>query len=551
MTTTNKFETIPLPSGFAIIQALSESVVKHWPPSTIDPAFPPDLWSSPYDTALQALQSLQNDIAITLHKTARAIEAARNSASPALKLPVEVLRHVFAALGGNVRDKLAVSHTCNVWRETILHDPFLWTTVDLDTIKASQIASRVFRRAKEYPLQLSCRHWDALRIKCAVVELARVEELDVTFTVAMFHDLCRRKAPLLKRCKLTVPDSANTLTYLPCLFSKAHPRLTDLTMNHCRLIFNTENYRGLTKLDIRFSLHAMPLRQDEDFSCMFRACPDLEELRLEQVNLSREVQESYSPIHLAKLRTMRLHLSMRDLNCLLSAISAPPTLQLSILTYNDGRGRAVSPISAPTQPCLSLLTETRFLDADEVTSTVFAFREEDYSQPSLSYKVLGTEKLTPVASEALIALSALHFMPHLYRLRTRDIEPDTIITLLKHCPSICTLELIYSNPDIGDSTIIPRLAEELEYSEGRLFPSLRCLKLERVYLDVETLFNLTTISKAAPKLHTIECHSCQGDLQVTEMIEILNEDFEVVNWTSRSLVTEALSLYNASTILGL
>ncbi|KAI0697169.1 hypothetical protein BC835DRAFT_793484 [Cytidiella melzeri] len=511
-------ESMELPSGFAIMQTLSHQ----------------------YDVALAALAYLQGDIYESFQKTVRQVQAARNAASPILKLPIEVYRQVFMCLEGDVRDKFAVSQTCSLWRRISTQDPFLWTNIDLDTIRTSEIASKVFRRAGEYPLRLRCNNWNELRLNCVSFEMPRVEELETVFTgtIPMFRNLCRRSAPQLKRFVIAVPSHNHEVTYIPCLFSKLHPMLTDLTMVECRLLFTPENYRGLTKLHIRFSFPIMSQRQDDDFLCVFRGCPDLEEVRLENLNLSHDGQQPTEILHLPRLRIMHLRLCARDLNCLLSAISTPPTLELTIILYGlpAQRGAILGAITSPGLPSLALLQETKYLDIDQDKHGIFAFRDQGAREPSLSYTALTHDLASQFTgtSDDLVILTGLHPMPHLERVRARNIKPGALIKLLTICPTITKLELIHSTGGVGNTTTIPFIMRELPLSTSPLLPHLQTLLLENVYIDVETLFSLVELRRARPEFRHIALHNCQGDLSLEESMETLNAEFQTARWTRLS-----------------
>lgn len=553
-----------LPSGFAVIQSLSESVLRHWPPSAVlqcvhlcpsrtflspsiqgahfrDSLEINNAWHTPYDAALISLRNLQEDITLSLRKAAFGILAARNRASPVQSLPTEVLRQVFMHLKGDIRAKLALTQTCSAWRELMIEDPFMWTSVDLDTVCSPVIASKIFRRAKEYPLQLTCHDWNELRLNCASFELGRVEELETTFTVPMFRNLCKRGAPLLKRFRIAIPRHSNMITYLPYLFAQTHPVLKDLTMIDCRLMFTPDNYRGLTRLDIRFSRPMMSLRQDEDFLYIFRGCPGLEELRLENMNLYRDTQDYTDVVHLAQLRTMHIRLSVRDMACLLSAISAPPSLRLSMVSYGYDRRRGPENSEAE-QPCLRLLAQTKYLDVDHTKNSIFAFREVDDRAPSLCRKVIQSEDAAQgsAASDLLARLVGTYPMPHLLKVRTRDIAAATLIQVLQRCPSITTLEIIFSTDGIGDTAVLPSLMEAIRSSEAPVLANLRSLSLERVHMDVNSLFDIIELRRACPEFHYIHLHYCHGELSSGEMIELLKGEFITADWSPQSLLVEGL-----------
>ncbi|KAI0802985.1 hypothetical protein BC629DRAFT_1438091 [Irpex lacteus] len=211
----------PIPSSFDLVQTLSKCILRNWPPSYNacgSQEQSKDAQRCQYDAAMAALEFMEEDLIYSLRKIARVILAARNSASPIFQLPIEVFRRVFAFLGGDIRDKLSVSQSCSVWRAIITEDPFLWTNIDMDTIQTPEIASKAFRNAKTYPLQLRCRQWNDLRLHCVTLEMDRIEELETVFTVPTFRNLCRTPAPLLKRFSIAVPAYGSVqypLMYMP------------------------------------------------------------------------------------------------------------------------------------------------------------------------------------------------------------------------------------------------------------------------------------------------------------------------------------------------
>ncbi|KAI0085699.1 hypothetical protein BDY19DRAFT_1059480 [Irpex rosettiformis] len=533
-----------IPSGFDIIQALSQCVLRNWPPATNlahTPRGPPNV----YDAALMALQYMEEDIIGSFRKIAGGIQVARNRASPVFRLPIEVFRRVFAHLEGDMRDQISVAHSCSLWRTIISEDPFLWTTVNMDTIHTPEIASKVFRAAKDYPVRLRCREWNELRLQCVALEMPRVEELEIGFTVSTFQTLCKVPAPLLRRFVIAVPEHSNMFIYLPYVFSNTHPLLTDLTMVDCRLLITPENYCDLTKLNIRFT-RSMPLRQDEDFACILRGSPKLEELKLENVNLFREYHEPTEVIHLQYLRIMHLRLTVRDLKCILSAVSAPPTLRLSMAPGSVYRTSNQPPVLAqiamPSSPSLALLTETTYLDVDPTKHGIFTYRDTTARLLALSYRSISPMASVPVDPEAtssdLTVLANLYAMPTLERVRTRDTDPAALVKLLKKCPSITDLELIYTRRGIGNSTVIPAIMRVLHTSTEPFLPNLQTMRLQEVYIDVETLSDLMELRRACSELRHLFLYSCQGDLPVDEMLDILRTEFDIAEWKNQPHFTD-------------
>jgi hypothetical protein len=413
-------------------------------------------------------------------------------------------------------------------------EPLLWTTVDLDSINTPEVASKVFRRAKDYPLQLRCNTWNELRLSCVSFEMSRVEELDTIFTVPMFRTLCRKGAPLLKRFVIAGSGHNNMITYLPYLFAKTHPLLTDLTMIDCRLMLTAENYRGLTKLKIRFSRPMTSLRQDEDF---------LEELHFENLNLYHDYQQPTEPVHLARLQTMYLRLSLRDTNCLLAAISAPATLRLTILTYgfSSRRGGILGSITTPGQPSLSLLAKTKHIFADQLRHAIFTYQDQLPRQPSFLYETLLHDLSSPFTgtSDDLAVLAELYPMPELASVRVRNIRSSAIVKLLINCPSITELEVIFSPECSVETDIIFAIMRKLRSSTDPFLSNLQTLRLENVYIYVETLFDLVELRRECAELRNIFLRSCPGDLPVEETMETLEDEFEVAIWTSD--VTESFA----------
>ncbi|KAI0802984.1 hypothetical protein BC629DRAFT_1591090 [Irpex lacteus] len=341
--------------------------------------------------------------------------------------------------------------------------------------------------------------------------------------------------------RTNVPEHSNIFTYLPYLFSNTHPLLTDLTMVDCRLILTTANYRGLTKLNIRFTRPMMSLRQDEDFICILRGSPRLAELRLENMNLYRESHEPMEVVPLPRLRFMYLRLTVYDLKCVLSAISAPPTLRLSIAPSSRS-GYRTSPsilalIISPGQQSLTLLTESVYLDVDPTKHGIFTYRDTAALQPALSYRASNHAASTPAEPELTSAdlnvLVDIHTMPALERVRFRDIDPAPIVKLLSKSPSITDIELLYSHQGIGNTEIMPAIMHELRQHSNAFLPKLRSLRLQEVYISVETLFDLVEFRRACPEFGSIYLHACQGDLTTEELVETLKTEFEVVEWTSR------------------
>ena len=509
-----------------------------------------------YDAALVALQSLEEDISRSIRKFANGIQCAMNSQRPILKLPVEVARRIFAFLDGNIRDQMSVAQTCSLWRTVITEDPFLWTTIDMDTVNTPQVASKAFRSAKDYPLRMKCRHWDEFRLQCVALEMHRVEELETIFTVPSFRTLCRIPAPSLKRFVIAsgvtvygyMHAGNDVFTYLPYLFSNTHPLLTDLTMIDCRLAITPENYRGLTKLNIRFSFPIMSLRYDEDFMCVLRGSPNLEELRLENMIIFREHQIPMDVIDLPYLRTMHVRLVIRDLRCILSAISAPPTLRLSVSPIYK-RDRTSDPsllaqIALPVPPSLSLLEETAYLDVDPSKHGIFTYRDTAAEQPAWSYRaaplqtIINTDPAGEALSADLLVLADLHPMPLLERVRTRDIEPSVIVKLLGKCPSVTDVELMYPRRGIGNTSLMPTIMSALRTSTEPFLPNLQTMRIQEVYIDVDTIFDILELRRACPDFQNIFMYSCEGDLPVEEMLEILQSEFENAKWIEQHHYTD-------------
>lgn len=424
-------------------------------------------------------------------------------------------------------------------------DPFLWTYINLDTISAPEIASKAFRRAKEYPLRIRYCAYTELRMNCLAFEMNRVEELETSFSIPLFRALSRTSAPKLKRFVMEFLNS-NMVTYLPHLFDRNHPVLTDLTMINCCLALVGSNYRGLTKLDLRFYGPLILLRQDEDYLCIFRGCPGLEELRLENINLYREYETYANTIPLTRLRHMHLVLDIRDLKYIFALISAPPTLQLFIRTYNASalRDGILAALTTPGLPSLVCLTETRYVDADQAKHSISAYRDAYVLQNRvLSYATTTHDLSTQFfgTSDDLITFANLQPLPNLTRLRARDIKPESIVTLLKRCPSVTDVELIYRRGGVGDIAVMPAIMDALRRSQAstdssNFLRNLRSLSLEKVFIDIDTLFNLVELRRACPELRCISMHSCQGDLPVQEMTDVLRGEFREVRWTQRSLV---------------
>jgi len=74
----------------------------------------------------------------------------------------------------------------------------------------------------------------------------------------------------------------------------------------------------------------------------------------------------------------------------------------------------------------------------------------------------------------------------------------------------------------------------LQSSTDPLLPKLHTLRLANVYIYVETLFDLVELRRECPELRNIFLYSCSGDLPVEEMMETLEEEFEVAMWTSEA-----------------
>lgn len=491
---------------------------------------------------MTALECIKDDILVTLDRTLGTIQASRNHTLLILRLPTEVARRIFAFLDdGDIRPKLSVSHTCKHWRTVIITDPFMWTNIDLGTIYSPEIASIAFRHAREYPLRLRCIQWNALRVHCVETEMRRVEELDATYVATIFHRLCGRSAPLLKRLTMTAPNPHEASIHLPYLFLGVHPMLTHLMLVNCRLALTSSNYSGLTQLSIRFPNFTVSLKEryEENFTTILRACPDIEKIRLENLNLFEDTYQSTEVVHLPRLRLMYLRLSPHDSKCLLSSVSASSSLRLS-LGPSLAPTMAMTPldlagITAPGQQSLLLLTESIYVDADPAKHGIFTYRDTTARRPALSYRAVSPSISTPSdpqkTSSDLNVLMDLHTMCSLQRVRLKDIEPTVILKMLRKFPSITNLELFCSQHAIGNTSVMSAIIKEARSSTQSFLPNLQSLRMQGMHISAHMLFELIELRRACTMLSYLSLHACQSDLQVYEMIGMLRDEFDNVEWT--------------------
>ncbi|KAJ3536590.1 hypothetical protein NM688_g6816 [Phlebia brevispora] len=488
------------------------------------------------DSALRTLHHISSDFFRLTHQARRNLQRRRNGAVAINRLPTEILCSIFVAVGDNARDKLSIAQTCGFWRKIALGFPFMWTSVDLDTITTSYMASKIFRRGGDHPLRVTCREWNDLRVTCVTFELPRLQDLDLTWTSIIHNALNGKIAPSLVRLRLSSPRGIAHIQ-APMLLVREHPLLEDLTLVRCRMAFTPANFHGLKKLNIDCSSFGSPVMDgDQDFLHVLESCPELETLVLRGLSLYSEEfgYEPASPVVLPRLRHMELSVRPEGIRHITSKVSAPALHRLLMRCGSLHSGD----VAAISGRCLAftILASTEFLVIDNGASTICAFDKDT----RLSF--LFVEDLVqspPVFRGIVTSLAADYSMSSLRTLRIRKPRTAEVIMLLRNLPTVQTLVLIYplsSSSKLRNAEIVPELLfEARKTSEPPFLPNLRTLAFERVYLSIQNSCELLEFMELRPGLQRLHLFWCKGDLPMDELVELLQGQSVTAQSSHRSL----------------
>lgn len=466
----------------------------------------------------------------------------RNTLIKVNNLPTEVLCQIFLAVGSNIKDKIALSQTCSHWRNVSIKFPFMWTSLNLNSMTHQNIVPLVMQRSDGFALQMKCTNWNSLRHTLCALELYRVKELDIslsTYGHDLYHDWLQvRPAPQLTQLSI----SCNAEVTIPPIFAGQHPRLTELHLFECRMAFSPGIYRGLKILTIEsVVLPDSKHGNDVDIMHVFKDCPELEEIVLEGCSLTDEdpFVEAHGIIHLRHLRTMQLGLEARCIRRILQLIDAPPTVHLKLHFYTDFNEPGDKyPISEPNNIMVSLFNKFRSFVVHGPRLEVFGFNDREMRQPSFEAS-FDTDDYARI-SRVISPISKFLPMPNLQRLQVHRIPDEDVVTLLKHAPTVTRLDIRCEEEvrEIEELTrgmhptgVIRHLVQTVLKTPQPLFPRLRTLSLDSAFLDMDTIFALGELCQLCRRLRHLSLHRCNSDLGVAETQHMLLQEYETVEWT--------------------
>ncbi|KAH9947373.1 hypothetical protein B0H21DRAFT_821960 [Amylocystis lapponica] len=530
-------ESIPYPSKFDMVRFYTECIHDYWPTpplSAIPNPLPANLADrqailSDMDRDIEDMEFTLSLVSSSIRRIIRKARSRRNYASASVnQLPVEVLCEIFAhADDGRIRDKLTLSHICAHWRSVALDFPFMWATIDLDSLTHSQYLTRLIQRAGSIPLELEYYDWhvlDADKADFCSRYMPNTRALKIRVgTRYMRHSgawLADIPAPVLRRLQIAVSEGT---AIFPRLFGKQAPHLTELTLINCRLAWAPDLYAGLTKLKID-SQYVMQRSDpsDGDLGRIFAECPSLEELELVNCGPVHDITslEPRTPVPLPNLRVLRLHLHVVDINYLLDVIAAPPTAHLILQCGTSGTepSSIVGSVAAGFAP----LQQLRSLEVCGSTCMMRGFSDAAGLHEAFSLSTYGSHSWEVFD---LFRTDLAAFLPlPLARLRLHALDDERALWLLERLPALTHLELTSDAPDTLYHLLLALL-------DGPLFcRNLQSLVLADTYLDVDAVLQIGEIARYAPRLRRVALYECRADLPSTEVVELLSQDLRVVRW---------------------
>ncbi|GBE78552.1 hypothetical protein BKA93DRAFT_89420 [Sparassis latifolia] len=532
-------EEDPFPSKFSIVRFFTECVHHTWPTHPAVLPWSPILAHADREKALRCLdidiekmEATLTQVNIAMQRTMRNVRHRRNYQTAINRLPVEVLCQIFShANEGRVRAKLSISHTCAFWRDVAIDYPHMWTSIDLNSVSRPEFVPDILGRAKGLPLQLQYYDWEQLDQatvdRCAEL-MHNTEQLKLRVgTKYMRHSgtwLADQPAPILRCLEIAMSGG---IAIFPRLFGNEKPCLMELTLTNCRLAWSPRLYVGLTKLKIR-SHYVMQSSDpsDRDIRQVFKDSPNLEELEL--VNCGpvhdSEVSEIPKVTPLPRLRILRLRLHVSDVSFILSAISPPSTMRLSVQCATSGTFRDLVGSNH-----LLNFSEFRSLEIDGSTYRILGFTDVGGKYPSFDLSTYGSHSFG-VFDRFLFSLGSVYPLPLLHRLRVHSLHTDRIVWLLHSTPSIVHLELVSEAMEI-----LSLLSHHYGELDSQFAQSLCTLAIERVYLDAETLMDIADMLHFSPKLRALYLHKCTSDLTPDEVVEFFLQDVATVQWSNEPL----------------
>jgi hypothetical protein len=213
------------------------------------------------DAQVHLLRSIDCEIEI-LGQSILALKHRRNTIVPISHLPPESLAFIFSFLSPSECDEevyyrtlIRATHVCRSWRETALDYPTLWSHIDFIKLRPAGIAG-ILARAKMVPLHLevSGPHLSKAQFKIFKrqlgVHITHTREISLSGRYRALFERFVSSAPILE--SLLVSDSLRPSGFIipNTLFNGAAPKLTNLTLIHDSIRWNSPLLKGLRVLVI-------------------------------------------------------------------------------------------------------------------------------------------------------------------------------------------------------------------------------------------------------------------------------------------------------------
>jgi hypothetical protein len=331
---------------------------------------------------------------LALRKHKRSLASHRNSLSPAVQLPSEIIAHVFSLCVDpainqkpwSTPTRIGFSQVCRAWREIALGHRFLWTTPDF---RRPNLAREMLRRAGSAPLRVDfstdnihSRYAAPARavLRTALERLGTIRFLAFRGPNDALHavrDLLAVPAPQLEELRLESAERG--LAVLDAAFlAGAAPRLRVLDLCRYGLVWGSGLFTGLAELTIshEFSPAKIVL---PDLLATLASTPALARLYLHQsysiATFKDAVPGARSTIDLPQMQEISLSDDMVCSTQLLQHLRLPSSVEIS-LTHPTLEGEPKAS-QAAFVTVFDFLAELPSMRADVPLSTLSLRTNED------------------------------------------------------------------------------------------------------------------------------------------------------------------------------